>query len=55
MSSDVATIRAEIKAWERSFKETNGREPTIEDIKKQPTIGVSRLGHLSRILLTLPI
>ncbi|KAF9448178.1 hypothetical protein P691DRAFT_781397 [Macrolepiota fuliginosa MF-IS2] len=38
MSSDFASLRAEIKAWERNFKETNGREPTIEDIKKQPAV-----------------
>lgn len=55
MSSDVAAIRAEIKAWERSFKETNGKEPTIDDIKKQPAVGLSRPAHLSRVVLTLLI
>ncbi|KAJ3574030.1 hypothetical protein NP233_g2047 [Leucocoprinus birnbaumii] len=38
MSSDLATVRAEVKAWERSFKENNGRNPTIDDIKKQPAV-----------------
>jgi hypothetical protein len=42
MSSDIANVRADIKAWERKFKETNGREPTIDDIKKQPAVGASR-------------
>ncbi|KAF5352433.1 hypothetical protein D9756_006039 [Leucocoprinus leucothites] len=38
MSSDLASVRAEVKAWERSFRETNGRNPTVDDIKKQQTI-----------------
>ncbi|KXN86775.1 hypothetical protein AN958_09656 [Leucoagaricus sp. SymC.cos] len=38
MSSDVASVRAEIKAWEHKFKETNGKEPTVADIKRQPAI-----------------
>jgi hypothetical protein len=29
----VADLKARIKAWERSFKSTNGREPTKDDVK----------------------
>ncbi|KAH9486578.1 DNA replication regulator SLD2 [Psilocybe cubensis] len=36
--AEVATVRAHIKAWERSFKDANGRPPTVDDIKKNPTI-----------------
>ncbi|GLB35965.1 hypothetical protein LshimejAT787_0302530 [Lyophyllum shimeji] len=35
---DVSTVKAEIKAWERSFKSSHGRDPTIQDIKLQPDI-----------------
>ncbi|KAL0578498.1 hypothetical protein V5O48_003491 [Marasmius crinis-equi] len=35
---DVASVRAEIKAWERSFKEENNRHPEVDDIKKNPAI-----------------
>ena len=43
--ADVATVRAEIKAWERSFKEDNGREATIQDIKDNPAIGMPFCPH----------
>ncbi|KAI0706152.1 hypothetical protein BC835DRAFT_1302525 [Cytidiella melzeri] len=33
---DVSALRAEIKAWERDFKTTCGRDPTVQDIKDQP-------------------
>ncbi|KAF9056559.1 DNA replication and checkpoint protein-domain-containing protein [Panaeolus papilionaceus] len=36
--ADFTTIRAEIKHWERSFKENNGRPPTVEDIKNNAQI-----------------
>jgi len=42
MSSELASVRAEIKTWERGFRNTNGRNPTIDDIKQQPTVGASR-------------
>ncbi|KAG5647557.1 hypothetical protein DXG03_008910 [Asterophora parasitica] len=35
---DVSSVKAEIKAWERSFKASNGRDATIQDIKLQPEI-----------------
>ncbi|CAL1695141.1 unnamed protein product [Somion occarium] len=35
---DVATLRAEIKSWEREFKSQHGREPTIQEIKQLPAI-----------------
>lgn len=37
--ADLATVRAEIKAWERSFKDTNGSMPTLNDIKANNAIG----------------
>ncbi|KAF9566131.1 hypothetical protein CPC08DRAFT_740806 [Agrocybe pediades] len=36
--AELASLRAEIKAWERSFKESNGRTPTVDDIKQNPLI-----------------
>ncbi|KAF8203027.1 hypothetical protein BJ912DRAFT_942642 [Pholiota molesta] len=36
--SELSTVRAEIKEWERSFKETSGRAPTVDDIKANSTI-----------------
>ena len=36
---DVAALRAEIKAWERDFRSKHGRDPSIQEIKDQPTIG----------------
>ncbi|KAJ7751233.1 hypothetical protein DFH07DRAFT_961019 [Mycena maculata] len=33
---DVSALRTEIKGWERSFRATHGRTPTIQDIKEQP-------------------
>ncbi|KAG6862182.1 hypothetical protein C0995_004264 [Termitomyces sp. Mi166 len=35
---DVSTVKAEVKAWERSFKAANGRDPTVQDIKSLPEI-----------------
>lgn len=31
---DLATVRAQIKSWERSFKEQHGCPPTVNDIKE---------------------
>ncbi|KAG6817713.1 hypothetical protein H0H87_004504 [Tephrocybe sp. NHM501043] len=36
--SDLSSVRAEVKAWERSFKAANGRDPSIQDIKELPDI-----------------
>lgn len=36
---DLATVRAQIKSWERSFKEQHGRPPTVNDIKENNHIG----------------
>lgn len=30
---DLSTVRAEIKAWERSFRAEHGRAPTYDDAK----------------------
>ncbi|KAF7347621.1 DNA replication regulator sld2 [Mycena venus] len=35
---DVATLKTEIKTWERSFRASHGREPSVQDIKKQPEL-----------------
>jgi hypothetical protein len=37
--SEITALRTEIKAWERSFKVTNGRGPSVQDIRDQPQIG----------------
>lgn len=36
---NISELRADIKNWERAFKATNARDPTIDDIKLQPHIG----------------
>ncbi|THV06034.1 hypothetical protein K435DRAFT_849478 [Dendrothele bispora CBS 962.96] len=38
MSHDVPALRAEIKAWERKFKDTHGRDPSVQDIRDNPDI-----------------
>ncbi|CCM04206.1 uncharacterized protein FIBRA_06372 [Fibroporia radiculosa] len=35
---DVASLRAEIKAWEREFRGMHSRNPSIQEIKDQPAI-----------------
>ncbi|KAI0720025.1 hypothetical protein C8T65DRAFT_634612 [Cerioporus squamosus] len=35
---DVAALRAEIKAWERDFRASHGRDPSVQEIKSQPAI-----------------
>lgn len=41
--ADLATIKADLKAWERTFKAKNGREPKKDDIKLDPDIGTSSI------------
>ncbi|KAJ7631205.1 hypothetical protein FB45DRAFT_559647 [Roridomyces roridus] len=36
MSDDYLALRKEIKAWEHNFKATHGRDPSVNDIKKEP-------------------
>ena len=55
---NLVAIRAELKAWEKSFKARQGREPSKTDIKANPDIGQSLLisqemgsrGRLLRLL-----
>ncbi|KAH9948174.1 hypothetical protein B0H21DRAFT_734929 [Amylocystis lapponica] len=35
---DIASLRSEIKAWERDFRNKHARDPTIHEIKAQPAI-----------------
>lgn len=37
--ADVASLRAEIKNWERTFTASEGRNPSVDDIKRLPHIG----------------
>ncbi|KAF8642006.1 hypothetical protein AX16_009728 [Volvariella volvacea WC 439] len=34
--ADLASLRSQIKEWERSFRDAHGRNPTVDDIKQQP-------------------
>lgn len=34
---DLATVKAKVKAWERAFRADHAREPTKEDVKKDPS------------------
>ncbi|TFK77286.1 hypothetical protein BDN72DRAFT_891041 [Pluteus cervinus] len=36
--TELATVRTQIKVWERSFKEKHGRGPSVDEIKQQPEI-----------------
>ncbi|KAG2154644.1 hypothetical protein DEU56DRAFT_725517 [Suillus clintonianus] len=36
--ADVASLRAEIKAWERDFNSKFSRDPSVKDIKDQPAV-----------------
>src|SRR5258708_1144018 len=38
--AELATVRAEIKAWERSFKEDHGRAATVDDVRQDDAMGV---------------
>lgn len=48
--TDALSLRTEIKSWERAFKTKNQRAPTVQDIKDNPEIGVSRQ-HLDPTML----
>jgi hypothetical protein len=37
--SPLTLVRAEIKTWERDFASTHGRDPSVQDIRAQPSIG----------------
>ena len=45
LAMDVASVRAEIKAWERDFRAKHGRDPSVQEIKDQPAIGMSSPLH----------
>ena len=54
-SMDVLTLRAEIKTWERAFRASNSRDPSVQDIKENPEIGwfyltSARVKHLAELL-----
>ncbi|KAF9244525.1 hypothetical protein BU15DRAFT_85905 [Melanogaster broomeanus] len=36
--SDLATVRAEVKTWERDFRSRYDRDPSVQDIRDQPLI-----------------
>jgi hypothetical protein len=38
MAEELAQVRSDIKAWERSFRAENGKDPSREDIKAVPEI-----------------
>lgn len=39
MSSELATLRAELKIWEKQFKAENERAATPDDIRLIPGLG----------------
>ncbi|KAF6766590.1 hypothetical protein DFP72DRAFT_867069 [Ephemerocybe angulata] len=55
--SDVVSVRAEIKSWERAFKSKEGREPTVDDIRKLPHIAQKYKTYkkLSKATTTQPV
>lgn len=38
---DLTSVRAEIKAWEHEFRSTHARDPTVQEIKDRPEIGIT--------------
>ena len=40
MPPSLATVKAEIKTWERAFRAKHDRNPTRDDIKARRDIGV---------------
>ena len=39
--SELAQLKSELKAWERKFREEHGgRDPTKEESKQDPVIGM---------------
>lgn len=45
----LSSVRAEIKAWERNFKDEHGTHPSVQDIKQQPEIGI----HIIMVIIVL--
>jgi hypothetical protein len=43
MIMDLSTVKTAVKAWEKAFKLRHGRDPTKEEIKKDPS-GIGRFG-----------
>lgn len=41
--AELPLVRAEIKAWERSFKAEHGRPATVDDIRQNNVIGALNL------------
>jgi hypothetical protein len=39
--AELAVVRAEIKAWERTFKEQHGRAATVDDVRQNDAMGAS--------------
>lgn len=40
LTSQVSTLRLELKAWEKDFAANKGSKPSREDIKANPSIGI---------------
>lgn len=49
----MLAVRAEIKLWEKAFRAANGRDPTADDIRAQPSIGMSSLSFPRSCVLLL--
>lgn len=45
--SELAVVRAEIKAWEREFRSANGKDPSVADIKDHAHIGTTFDLHIA--------
>ncbi|KAJ7109965.1 hypothetical protein C8R44DRAFT_883981 [Mycena epipterygia] len=45
MDSEISALRTELKSWERSFRATHGRDPSIQDIKEQPNLAEKYKRH----------
>jgi len=43
----VSALKAQIKAWERSFRQTHGKDPSVQDIRDNPDIGKLEILFLS--------
>lgn len=39
LKSQMNQMQAEIKNWQEAFKKKNGRKPTLDEMKSDPTIG----------------
>jgi hypothetical protein len=49
--AELAIVRTEIKAWERSFKEEHGRAATVDDVKQDDAMGAPTLSEGQGICL----